>query len=93
MKTLNGVFAQVVPSHVHVPAFQTMWGMIMASDSPIAQLSNDEVDETIAERVNKDLKFYDGETHRNMFSLPKYLRQGLKDETRTNSDSNPVFML
>jgi spermidine synthase len=92
-KTLNGVFDQVAASHVHVPAFQTMWGMILASDSPIPQLSNDQVDERIAERVNKELKFYDGETHRNMFSLPKYLRQGLKDESRTNTDSNPVFMV
>ena len=91
--TLNSVFDQVVPTQVHVPAFQTMWGMILASDSPMDQLSNDQVDERIAERVNRELKFYDGETHRNMVSLPKYLRQGLKDESRINSDANPVFMV
>ena len=92
-KTLCRVFDHVLPSHVHVPAFQTMWGMILASDSPIVDLSNDQVDERVAERVNKELGFYDGETHRNMFSLPKYLRKGLKDENRINTDSNPVFMV
>ena len=91
--TLSGVFDRVIPSHVHVPAFQTMWGMILASDSPLDQLDSDQVDTRIAERVTKELRFYDGETHRNMFALPKYLRKGLKEESRINRDANPVFMV
>ncbi len=83
----------MIPSHVHVPAFQTLWGMILASDSPLDQLDNDQVDTRIAERVTKELGFYDGETHRNMFSLPKYLRKGLAEESRINRDANPVFMV
>jgi spermidine synthase len=70
-----------------------MWGMILASDSPLDQLDSDQVDTRIAERVTKELRFYDGETHRNMFALPKYLRKGLKEESRINRDANPVFMV
>ena len=43
-------------------------------------------------RIAKELRHYDAETHRGMFALPKYLRQGLAAETRTNRDAAPVFM-
>ena len=91
--TLKGVFGWVIPSLVHVPAFQTMWGIILASDSPLDQRASDQVDTRLAERINKELRFYDGETHRNMFALPKYLRKGLQEESRINRDANPVFMV
>ena len=91
--TLSGVFDRVIPSHVHVPAFQTMWGMILASDSPLEQLDAGQVDTRIAERITRELGFYDGETHRNMFSLPKYLRKGFAEESRINRDADPVFMV
>ena len=91
--TLASTFTWAVPTQVHVPAFQTLWGIILASDSPLPQLSDDQVDGLVEERVNKDLKFYDGESHRNMFALPRYLRQGIQQETRINRDASPVFMV
>jgi hypothetical protein len=39
------------------------------------------------------LKYYDGESHRNMFALPKFQRDGLKSETRINRDDDPVYMI
>ena len=47
----------------------------------------------IARRVSKPLMFYDGESHRNMFALPKFLRDGIQQEQRINRDSAPVFMV
>ena len=91
--TLSSVFARTAVAHVHVPAFQTMWGFTLASDSPLLLPSGEAVDGAIEGRVTKDLKHYDGETHRGMFSLPKYLRQALQEETRINLDSAPVFMV
>lgn len=91
-KTLDSTFNSTLPMQVHVPAFQTLWGLVLASDSPLPQLSEEEVDSRVAERVNKTLKFYDGESQRNMFALPKYLRQGIKEESRINRDASPVFM-
>lgn len=92
-KTLASIFQWTVPTQVHVPAFQTLWGIILASDSPLPQLSDDQVNGLLADRINKELKFYDGESHRNMFALPKYLREGIKGESRINRDASPVFMV
>ena len=91
--TLTGIFNHTAPTQVHVPAFQTLWGLSLASDSPFPELSEDQINGLIANRINKDLKFYDGETHRNLFALPKYVRESMRRETRINRDANPVFMI
>ena len=91
--TLSEVFAHAAAAQVHVPAFQTLWGFTIASDSPLFQQTETEIDDAIARRINKPLRHYDGETHRGMLALPKFLRQGMEGETRTNRDDHPVFMI
>jgi spermidine synthase len=91
--TLASVFKYTASIQVHVPAFQTLWGFSLASDSPLSQSSDDQVDRMVAERIGKTLKYYDGESHRGMFSLPKFLRQGIQQERRINRDAAPVFMV
>ena len=91
--TLSEVFAHTAAAQVHVPAFQTLWGFTIASDSPLPQPTDAELESAIARRINKELQHYDGETHRGMFALPKFLRQGIESETRINRDDTPVFMI
>ncbi len=91
--TLTGIFNHTAPTQVHVPAFQTLWGLTLASDSPFPDPSDDQIDGLIAQRIDKPLRFYDGETHRNLFALPKYLRESIRLESRVNRDANPVFMV
>ena len=91
--TLCSVFKHTLPCQLHVPAFQTLWGFNLASDSPLLRLTQEQVDNLLGERVVKELGFYDGETHQNMFSLPKFLRLGLEQERRINRDDDPVFMV
>ena len=91
--TLGEVFSHSAAAQVHVPAFQTLWGFTIASDSPLSQQPEPEIDASIARRINKELRHYDGETHRGMFALPKFLREGIESETRINRDDHPVFMI
>ena len=92
-RTLSSTFAHCVPCQIHVPAFQTLWGFNIASDSQLPILGAEEVDRLLAERTGRDLAFYDGETHQSMFNLPKFLRTGISEETRINLDESPVFMV
>ncbi len=92
-KTLSSIFKYTVPAQAHIPAFATLWGFTLASDSPIPSLTDEEVDRLVEDRVAKPLMFYDGETHRGMFALPKFLRDGIQQEQRINRDSSPVFMI
>ena len=91
--TLGALFAHTKAAQVHIPAFQTLWGFTIASDTPFPQDSEEIIDAEVARRLSKPLKYYDGESHRNMFALPKYQREGLKSEKRINRDADPVFML
>ena len=92
-KTLSSIFKHTAPAQVHIPAFQTLWGFTLASDSPLPEPSGGQVDGLLAERVAKTLRYYDGESHRGMFALPKFLRDGIKRELRINRDAAPVFMV
>lgn len=91
--TLSGIFATAISAQVHVPAFQTLWSFTLASDSPLSFPEDDQVDAMLKERIAKPLRFYDSESHRHMFALPKFLREGILEEQRINRDASPVFMV
>ena len=91
--TLGTLFDHTKAAQVHIPAFQTLWGFTIASDTPLHLVPEDEVDAEVARRLSKPLKYYDGESHRGMFALPRFLREGLNSEMRVNRDDDPVFML
>ena len=91
-RTLSQVFAHSRPYQVHIPAFQTLWGFTLASDSELPDLTAAQVDELLQARLGRELAFYDGESHLSMFNLPKFLRAGMAAETRINRDESPVFM-
>ncbi len=91
--TLSTLFAHTEAAQVHIPAFQTLWGFTIASDAQFPEDSGDGVDAELVRRLSKTLKYYDGESHRNMFALTKFQREGFKSEKRVNRDADPVFML
>ena len=94
MHTLSGLFPSVQAYSVYVPSFVSPWGFSIAStDAGMGELSAEEVDRRIGERLAAAPRFYDGETHRHMFSLMSYLRRGIAEEQRTVTDDNPVFMV
>ena len=91
--TLKSVFPIVYPYHIDMPSFGGPWGFCLASRNlnPL-DLSASEVDSRISERSLNDLKFYDGLTHRGMFSLPKHLRGELSKPGRLISDKEPLYI-
>ncbi len=92
-RTLSSVFGYTAAAQAHIPAFQTLWSFTMASDKPLPSFTEEDVDRLVADRIGTCLKFYDAETHRSMFALPKFLRQGIQDDHRINRDASPVFMV
>ena len=76
-----------------MPCFGGPWGFCIASKkyNP-ALLTSYEVDERIGGRGLKGLKFYDGETHRGMFALPKYIREAMAEQKRVITDKKPLYL-
>ena len=91
--TLDSIFAHALTYQAHVPSFITLWGFTAASDSPLPQLTPEEIDRRAEQRVAKRLRHYDGESHAAMFTLPRHIREGIAGENRINRDDAPVFMV
>ena len=50
------------------------------------------MDQRVRERVSDDLRFYDGQAHHHMFSLPKFLREALAAATGVITDAEPLIV-
>lgn len=93
-KTVASVFPVARAYHVYVPSFDSTWGFVIGSLGPDpTSLTPDEVNRRISERINGELRFYDGYIHRALFTLPKHVVRVLEDPSiRPATDSNPTFM-
>jgi spermidine synthase len=90
--TLKSVFSIVCPYQTDVPCFGGPWGFCLASlKLNPTLLSAAEVDSRISDRQLAHLKFYEGLTHQGIFSLPKYLREELSQQTRLITDNEPLY--
>ena len=91
--TLKTTFPIVAPYEANVPSFGGTWGFSLASQKLDPwQISPEEVDRRISNRVTKSLNFYDGQTHQGLFFIPKYLRSELEREKKIITKDSPVFV-
>jgi spermidine synthase len=91
--TLQSVFPIVCPYQIDVPSFGGPWGFCFASPNiDPTGIASAEVDKRISARGLDELKLYDGLTHRNMFSLPKHIRNCLNDMARLITDKEPLHI-
>ncbi len=92
--TLASVFPVVVGYSPEIMDFGGAWSFTLAAksgESPAA-LTPEQVDALIPERINGALRYYDGVTHRHIFSLPKPLRDALAAETWIVTEEHPLFV-
>ncbi len=91
--TIRRVFRHAAYYHVYVKSFDGMWGFVLASDDrDPASLTPEYVDKYIEEHVKGENRFYDGVSHLNMFSVPKYIRREIEKVKEIATMDNPVFM-
>ncbi|HEY9179608.1 MAG TPA: hypothetical protein VIO32_02750 [Candidatus Baltobacteraceae bacterium] len=76
-RTLRAYYKHAVSFYTHVPAFDNDWAFIACSDAAdLSQLDLRSVDAYCSELRGENF-FYDGTTHKRIFSLPLYLRREL----------------
>ena len=91
--TINTVFKSSYSYEAFVPSFGSTWGFVVGSMGPDPTVfTTEEVDTRIREHSNRELRHYDGITHRGMFSVPRYLRMGVEAETRIITEMSPLFV-
>jgi spermidine synthase len=92
-KTIKEIFPITRSFAPYVPSFDTTWGFIFASNQadPI-NFSPEEIDKRISEKIEGDLRYYDGITHLHLFSLGKDLRELLDKEGQIITDDAPFHL-
>lgn len=75
-KTLADIFPAAEFYYEYIPSFSSLWAFTVASSkyNP-GQISSSVVSTRLKERKLKNLSYYDPETHRRLFSLPKCIRK------------------
>jgi len=92
-RTLEQVFPIVRSYFAYVPSFDTTWSFVLATKKNDPKgFTKEEIDILISKRINGELKFYDGETHISIFSLPKDIRELLKEGGEIITDDKPIFL-
>ena len=91
--TMGTVFPTAYIYEAFIPCFGSTWGFVMGSigPDPLA-LDGNAVDSVLSKRLSKPLRYYDGVTHRGMFSPPKYLREKVASESRIITRDNPLYV-
>ena len=89
LATLQHSFSIVTPSIVPIPLYGGLWGMATASsDVRVNELSEQEVDQRIAQR-RLALRYYNGGTHRAMHALPNFVREMLREPAQPITSDQP----
>ena len=84
--TIRQVLPDLHSYSAYVPSFNTDWSFIVASrESSTAAFEADEIDKRAGER-HLALDYYDSETHRRMFAIPRYIRKRRDAETTVIDD-------
>jgi spermidine synthase len=95
-KTLGSVFPTVLTYGAHIPSFGHSWAYNIAFKqlSSLDVCDPEDVDAEIQHKLGAEmaekLGWYDGLTHRSMFSLPKPVRAALAAETRVVTMNTPL---
>ncbi len=92
--TLGSVFPIVTGYSPVIMDFGGAWSFVLASKSgeDSAGLAPERVDTLISDRITAKLGYYDGITHRHIFSLPKPLRDALAAETWIVTEEHPLLV-
>lgn len=89
MATVGSVFEQLVPMCTHVFSFSDLWTFAVAKKTSSKEPLFGHVDSLIDERVDGELRHYDGICHAHMCNLPKYVRKMLSSKRQVYTNSTP----
>jgi spermidine synthase len=98
-RTVASIFHYSQGYHTHVPSFAEAWGFVLGCKPDRqglavhpAGLTPEAVDAVLAQRRCAGLRFYDGLTHRRLFTPPKYERQATSPAGPIITDDQPLVV-
>lgn len=93
METVRTAFSRVTPLAVFVVSFSSVWGFVVASNSRSPEeVSDEEVDRLLRERVSGGLRFYSGRVHSALIELARRYLELSRPDYRIIRDGEPVLI-
>ncbi|MEJ5227635.1 polyamine aminopropyltransferase [Thermodesulfovibrio sp.] len=89
IRTLREVFPYVKPYIAYIPSFFSPWGFTIASKRKDPGKAEEALNEKLS-FIERKLRFYDLESHKSMFSLPKHIRTVIENRGVVISDNSPL---
>lgn len=72
---LRKVYAKPLPYQAFVPCFGTPLGFVLALKDDNCDIETIDMNHRIAQRINGEIKYWDAETQRHSFNIPKNIRR------------------
>lgn len=92
VKTLGSVYENVSPLYTYIQMYAVLWSVSVSSDGiDILKVSPDAINKKLKKFGMTDLKMYNGETHRAMFTPYPYIDEILARRAKIITDKNPEF--
>lgn len=92
-RTIGKVFGKAGGYHVWVPAYDSMWGFAYGTKGPDPkEMQVERLGKEIKKKGVKGLRYYSGEIHGSLFTLPKEVVKSMKEKGEIATDSKPTFM-
>ncbi|WP_338601190.1 polyamine aminopropyltransferase [Sulfolobus tengchongensis] len=89
--TIKDVFKEASASYTYMASFDGLWGFVYGGVRPDL-ISENEINTRIEERIDGQLRFYDGYSHKVSFSLPKNIKNEFKKITKISTDEDPIYV-
>ena len=91
--TVGAAFPVIAPYQAFISCFGVPWGFLVATKGvDPRQIEPPAVDDAIARRLKKPLRYWDGLTHQHSFALPRFIREAVAVETRVVTDAEPLIV-
>jgi spermidine synthase len=92
-RTVSAAFPVVAPYQAFISCFGVPWGFLVATKGvDPRRIEPAAVDDAIAKRLRKPLRYWDGITHQHSFALPRFIREAVAADTRVVTDAAPLIV-
>jgi len=90
-KTVSSVFPVTESYCDYIPSYSAVWGFVIGSKRhSTGALEANELRRRINKRIDGELRYYDGETHLRIFSLPLMVRQNIEKQQTIATLAKPI---
>ncbi len=89
--TLSKIFKYVGSYNFFIPSYDMPWSYIIASDKDIFNLDKKKIKDKLNKDFSKEMELIDESVMQNLFNLPLYIKNKIKNNKKFITEKKPFF--